>query len=375
MKIFINIDKRKTICIIHSIMRFFSFTLILLLLFYNNIECVQFLFPQDTNSNAQFVTISAVGDIMMGSDFPDPILPPSSGKHLFDNVKEHFNTNIVFGNLEGPFCIGGYTNKNIESGRTYAFRTPPEYAKNLTKAGFNCISLANNHIMDFGIKGIRTTLNILDSLKIQHSGQIGDIARFNINGLKVGLIAFSTYNNTYNILDENKAYSTIRSLSDSFDIFIVSMHAGAEGIKALHTINRFEYFYGEARGNVVRFAHKAIENGADLILGHGPHIPRAMEIYKDRLIAYSLGNFCPYGRFSLRGVASKSFILKVKLNKDGSFNSGNIVPIDIKKPGIPYIDTTIYTIKLIQKLSKEDFNGNQLRIDSNGNIFQNKSGI
>ena len=153
------------------------------------------------------------------------------------------------------------------------------------------------------------------------------------------------------------------------------MHAGVEGIKALHTKNKFEYFYGEARGNVIRFSHKAIENGADLILGHGPHIPRAMEIYKDRLIAYSLGNFCPYGRFNLRGATSKSFILKVELNSDGSFNSGNIVPIDIKKPGIPYIDTTIYIIKLIQELSKEDFNGNQLRIDNDGNIFQNKSGI
>ncbi len=357
------------------IIRNFLSALFLSFLFYNNIECIQFPLPQDTTNNIQFVTVSAVGDIMMGSDFPDPILPPSSGKYLFDNVKEHFNTDIVFGNLEGPFCIGGYTNKNIESGRAYAFRTPPKYANNLAKAGFNCLSLANNHIMDFGIKGVRTTLNILDSLKIKHSGHTGDIARFNISGLKVGLIAFSTYKSTYNILEESIAYSTIRSLSDSFDILIVSMHAGAEGIKALHTKNRFEYFYGEARGNVVKFAHRAIENGADLILGHGPHVPRAMEIYKDRLIAYSLGNFCPYGRFSLRKVASKSFILKVKLNSDGSFNSGNIIPIDIRKPGIPYIDTTIYIIKLIQELSKDDFNGNQLRIDNDGNIFQNRSEI
>lgn len=318
------------------------------------------------------ITVSAVGDIMMGSDFPGPILPQSSGKYLFDDVKEHLKADVVFGNLEGPLCEGGYTSKNIRSGRSYAFRTPPKFAKNLLDAGFNCVSLANNHGRDFGSKGVKTTINVLDSLNIEHSGPIGDIARLDVKGLKVGLIAFSTYGSSYNILNESSAYSTIRSLSDSFDILIISMHAGGEGTKALHTKDRFEYLYGEPRGNVMKFAHKAIDNGADLILGHGPHVPRGLEIYNDRLIAYSLGNFVAYGRFSLKGATGKSLILKVTLKEDGSFDRGKIIPVDIKRPGVPYVDPERYTTKLIMELSTEDFKENAPGIDEDGNIYLRK---
>lgn len=321
------------------------------------------------------ITISAVGDIMMGSDFPSPILPNSSGKNLFSSVKDSLRADIVFGNLEGPFAVGGTTNKNIKSGKAYAFRTPPKYAKNLRDAGFNCVSLANNHIMDFGSSGITTTKKVLDSLNIKHSGPIGDIARLNIKGLKVGLIAFSTYNSTYNILNEKMAFPTIRSLSDSFDILIISMHAGSEGTKALHTKDTYEELYGEPRGNVVRFAHKAIDNGADLILGHGPHITRGLEIYRDRLIAYSLGNFCVYGRFNLKGNMAESLILKVKLKKDGSFDQGKIIPVDIKSPGIPYIDSEKYTVRFIRDLSNEDFKDKAPEIDNKGNIYKRENAV
>ncbi len=318
--------------------------------------------------DALFITVSAVGDIMMGSDFPNTILPPESGKYLFDDVKDDLKADIVFGNLEGPLCEGGYTGKNTKSGRSYAFRTPPKFARNLLDAGFNCLSLANNHARDFGSNGISSTMRVLDSLDIEHSGPIGDIGVLEIKGITVGLIAFSTYGSSYNILNESVAYSTIRALSDSFDILIVSFHAGTEGTKALHTRNTFEYLYGEARGNVVKFSHKAIDNGADLILGHGPHVPRGLETYKDRLIAYSLGNFVAYGRFSLKGATGKSLILKVKLDEEGSFVDGKIIPIDIKRPGIPFVDPDHYTTNLVRELSYEDFNENAPIIDEEGNI-------
>lgn len=317
-----------------------------------------------------YVSIAAVGDIMMGSDFPSPILPPKSGKNLFAYVKDELVADIIFGNLEGPLCKGGYTSKNVKSGRSYAFRTPPGFAKNLADAGFNCVSIANNHARDFGIKGVKSTMNVLDSLNIEHSGPIGDIGRLEVNGLSVGLIAFSTYGSTYNILNKKHATSTINTLSDSFDILIVSFHGGSEGTGALHTRDKFEYLYGEPRGNVVKFAYDAIDNGADLILGHGPHVPRGLEIYKDRLIAYSLGNFIVYGRFSLRGATGKSFILKAKLKEDGSFVDGKIIPIDIERPGIPVIDDEGYTTKLIRELSEEDFEQTAPQIDEDGNIFK-----
>jgi poly-gamma-glutamate capsule biosynthesis protein CapA/YwtB (metallophosphatase superfamily) len=315
-----------------------------------------------------FVTVAAVGDIMMGSDFPSPILPAENGKHVFAEVEEHLDADVVFGNLEGPLCEGGYTGKNTRSGRCYAFRTPPRFGSNLLAAGFNCMSLANNHARDFGPMGVNSTMGVLDSLGIEHSGPIGDIGSLTVNGMSVGLIAFSTYGSSYNILDESKAYEAIRSLSDSFDILIVSFHAGTEGTKALHTRNTFEYLYGEPRGNVIKFAHQAIDNGADLILGHGPHVPRGLELYKDRLIAYSLGNFVAYGRFSLQGATGKSLILRATLNEDGTFASGKIIPVDIKRPGIPHIDPGHYTTNLIRELSAEDFEEHAPLIDEEGNI-------
>jgi poly-gamma-glutamate capsule biosynthesis protein CapA/YwtB (metallophosphatase superfamily) len=315
------------------------------------------------------ITVTAVGDIMMGSDFPSPILPQSSGKYLFDNVKEYFDADVVFGNLEGPLCEGGYTGKNIKSGRSYAFRTPPEFASNLCDAGFNVMSLANNHARDFGKSGVDQTMAILDSFNIEHSGPIGDIAQLNVKDISIGVIAFSTYGSSYNILNEKVAYATIRSLSDSFDILIVSMHAGTEGTKALHTTNTFEYLYGEPRGNVCKFARTAIDSGADLVLGHGPHVPRGLEIYKERLITYSLGNFVAYGRFSLAGATGKTFILQATLMEDGSFEKGKIIPIDIKQPGIPYVDEEKYSLHLVKELSLEDFNDNAPVFDDEGNFY------
>jgi poly-gamma-glutamate capsule biosynthesis protein CapA/YwtB (metallophosphatase superfamily) len=322
-----------------------------------------------------FVTIAAVGDIMMGSDFPSPVLPREGGKHLFGDVCEHLKADVVFGNLEGPLCEGGSTGKNTRSGRAYAFRTPPEFGKNLLDAGFNCMSLANNHARDFGSMGVNTTMAVLDSLGIAHSGPLGDIARLKVKDLSIGVIAFSTYGSSYSILDEGRASETIRALSDSFDILIVSFHAGTEGTKALHTRNSFEYLYGEPRGNVIKFAHSAIDNGADLVLGHGPHVPRGMELYKDRLIAYSLGNFVAYGRFSLQGATGKSLILKVRLDEHGSFFDGKIVPIDIEQPGIPRVDSGHYATALIRELSTEDFKGHAPAIDEQGNISYPDSGV
>jgi poly-gamma-glutamate capsule biosynthesis protein CapA/YwtB (metallophosphatase superfamily) len=315
-----------------------------------------------------FVTVAAVGDIMMGSDFPTPILPADEGKQLFAGVKEHLEADVVFGNLEGPLCEGGHTGKNTRSGRSYAFRTPREFGRNLLDAGFTCMSLANNHARDFGSMGVNSTMEVLDSLGIEHSGPIGDIGRLEVNDLSVGVIAFSTYGSSYNILYEKKANETIRALSDSFDILIVSFHAGSEGTKALHTRNTFEYLYGEPRGNVVEFAHRAIDHGADLVLGHGPHVPRGMELYKERLIAYSLGNFIAYGRFSLQGATGKSLILRATLSEDGSFVNGKIIPIDIKRPGIPHVDPEHYTTDLIRNLSEDDFKKNAPVIDKEGNI-------
>ena len=249
------------------------------------------------------ISLIAVGDIMMGTDFPDKykILPPDDGKDLFIHAKNLLiKGDLVFGNLEQVLIDGGTCAKNINAPNVWAFRCPVRFAGNLAKAHFNMMGIANNHAWDFGTEGVQSTMRTLDEVKIKHSGPKGDIAKISIKGTRIGLIAFSTNDNGYNLLHIDEAKGFITDIAKEFDIFIVSFHGGTEGIKALHTRNQEEFLGKEPRGNVIRFSHMAIDSGADLVIGHGPHVPRAMEFYKDKLIAYSLGNFCTYGIISIK---------------------------------------------------------------------------
>jgi hypothetical protein len=111
-----------------------------------------------------------------------------------------------------------------------------------------------------------------------------------------------------------------------------------------------------------------IDNGADLILGHGPHIPRALELYKGKLIAYSLGNFMGYRTLSTQAQLAYSLVLEVELNNQGDFVSGKIIPVQLNRQGIPYPDRQGHSIKLIRQLTRSDFPKTPLIIDKNGRI-------
>ena len=116
---------------------------------------------------------------------------------------------------------------------------------------------------------------------------------------------------------------------------VVAVHAGAEGTAAQHVTGHTEHYVGENRGNPEVFAHMAVDDGADLVLGSGPHVLRAMQIYHGRLIAYSLGNFAGYHNFTLEGVLGISAILHVTLAADGRFRSGGSPPCGWSAPGSP----------------------------------------
>ena len=116
-------------------------------------------------------------------------------------------------------------------------------------------------------------------------------------------------------------------LADTCDIVIVSFHGGAEGADFQHVPKTNEMFHGENRGDVYNFAHTMIDNGADVVFGHGPHVTRAIEVYKDRFISYSLGNFCTYGRFNLAGPNGLAPIVKINVDTSGRFLSGRIIPV------------------------------------------------
>lgn len=300
------------------------------------------------------ISIIAVGDIMMGTTYPAIRLPPDDGKNIFNNVEEILkDSDLTMGNLEAPLTDKGICTKKIKKGRVYAFKTPPYYAQYLFDAGFDFMHLENNHIYDFGEVGLISTKNVLKKYGIKY-GIDEDIGEFTINNLKVCVVSFSQANWGNSILDIPRAQKLVAKKSQLYDIVIVSFHGGGEGINYLHTRDTFEYFLGEPRGNVVRFARAVIDSGADFVWGHGPHVPRAIELYNNRLIAYSLGNFFTVG-FNIQGERGYAPILKVFLDSKGAFIKGEIISA-IQKPGnFLELDSTHKAAKLIKRLSLEDF--------------------
>jgi hypothetical protein len=316
--------------------------------------------------------IIGVGDIMMGTNFPnESYLPPAGGQHLLDDVSAILSSaDVTFGNLEGVLLDEGGVQKYCKNPKLcYLFRSPNAYAANLKAAGFDVLSTANNHAGDFGNEGRTNTMNLLDSLGFHHAGQLSrPYTTFMIEGMKYGFAAFSPNTGTMSIHDIPNATAIIQHLDSIADVVIVSFHGGAEGNKYQHVTRKTETFYGENRGNVYRFAHALVDAGADIIFGHGPHVTRAVEVYKNRFIAYSLGNFCTYARFNLSGDNGLAPIINVQTSSNGKFLQAQVTPIIQFRPGGPKIDPQKRVIRKLQELTKKDFPEVPIRIDDNGVI-------
>src|SRR6185436_19838247 len=147
----------------------------------------------------------------------------------------------------------------------------------------------------------------------------------------------------------------VKDAASKHDLVIVSFHGGAEGPKADHVMPGRELYLGENRGDLRAFTHAVVDAGADLVIGHGPHVLRGLELYQGRLIAYSLGNFATYGRFSLSGTQAIGAILHVDLAADGSFVSGKILPTQQVDKGLPRKDPASRAIAMMSRLSQADF--------------------
>lgn len=315
------------------------------------------------------VTVAAVGDLMLGSDFPTPDLPPQDGRALFDAVRGLLGkADVSFGNLEGTLCDGGRCAKNTARANVYAFRTPTRFARTLKEAHFSVLSLANNHSRDFGYTGQRATREALKKVGIKYSGRYGEVAEFNVRGVKLGLIAVSFGPGSRSLNRPEEVWREIGSLAPKYDILLVSVHGGREGSAALRTQNKTEYFLGENRGNLVRFARGAVDRGADMILGHGPHVPRALEVYKGRLIAYSLGNFCTYKGMNLSGALGYAPLLWTELGPDGEFRRGRIYSFTQYRPGGPQKDQQQRALGLMRTLSLQDFPASSPLITASGEM-------
>jgi poly-gamma-glutamate capsule biosynthesis protein CapA/YwtB (metallophosphatase superfamily) len=325
------------------------------------------------------VTLGFVGDVMLGTTFPDESgksLPPDDGRHLLDEVAPILSgVDVAFANLEGPLVDGGVSAKCGPVGRKpkktkscWAFRVPTRYGQYLKDAGFDVMGLANNHAMDFGLDGRESTIRVLDTLGIAHSGPVGDIAHLTVRGARIAVVAFATYATAYNLNDLDAARAVVAGEVGSNDIVVVSFHGGAEGASRTHVPAGAELFLGEKRGDLRTFTLGMIDAGAALVVGHGPHVGRGLELYQGRLIAYSLGNFATYGGMNLLGVTGISLILEVKLEPGGRFLGAQIHPVVQLPPGGPHLDAERRVIPLLQELSAADFAGAAPAIAEDGRV-------
>ncbi|MFO8024126.1 CapA family protein [Thiohalophilus sp.] len=320
---------------------------------------------------APVLTVAAVGDVMLGTDFPRNRLPPRDGTQLLLDAAPLLQAaDIAFGNLEGVLLDGGEPVKTCKDpSACYLFRSPARYADHLRAAGFTLMSLANNHARDFGEEGRSASMRILREHGIRHTGRHGDVARWEVNGLQVAAIAFAPFINSHDMLDTARMVGLVNGLKRQHDIVLVSFHGGAEGEAALHLPFAEERYYGERRGDVVAFARRAVEAGADLVIGHGPHVPRALELYRGRLIAYSLGNFATYLGMSVRGVNGLAPLLEAQLAADGRFVQGRIHAFVQQRPRGPVPDAQQQAARLMARLTAEDFATPSLAFDRKGYLY------
>jgi Bacterial capsule synthesis protein PGA_cap len=309
------------------------------------------------------VAIVATGDIVMGST---PNLPPDGGRSFFSDVQTDLAGDVVLGNLEGTLSTGGASKCGPESTSCFAFQTPPSYARWLAQAGFTVMNLANNHAYDFGASGLRQTIDALNGAGLRYTGRPGQVTVQRVGQLRVALVGFASYPWAASLTDIPAAKRLVRRASRLADVVVVTMHAGAEGTDRQHVSRGTERFLGENRGDAVRLSHAVIDAGADLVVGHGPHVLRGMEWYKRRLIAYSLGNFAGYKVFSLGGALSTSAILRVTLRGDGTFETGRLVPTRLVGSGLPALDPAETAHGVVRSLSRADFGRRAVKISSDG---------
>lgn len=319
------------------------------------------------------VRIRAVGDIMLESYHPEGFLRPEEKGSILQYIRPLLvDADITLGNLEGTLCDSGETTKcEPDSIDCYVFRMPEYGGGDLKASGFDFLSLANNHVGDFGLDCIDRTEFILDSLDIGWSGEPGSFAVKQVGNIQVAFVAFHSGGYTNSSLDTLNAQTIVRELSEEYEIVLVSLHGGAEGLAAMTLPDSMEYYMGEPRGHLRRFAHLMIDAGADLIVGHGPHVARAMEMYKGRLIAYSLANFATYGRFNLQADRRFGCILEVELSDQGDLKSAWIIATEQKYWGVPFWDPNRRFVHLVDSLSQADLPGVGARFSPSGKLILN----
>lgn len=302
------------------------------------------------------VTFVAVGDIMLGSKV-ETVIEQRGAEYIFQQVAPMMRkADIVFANLEAPFGTGNHKAiwdySKLGDGGIY-LKANPDSVQGLTYVGLDIVSLANNHIMDYGSKGLSDTINTLAKANIKCVGAGKDIreartpAILQVNGLKVGFLAYcevylATKRKPGCASLDSSIYRQIRNLKTMTDIVIVSLHYG---------MTAADY----PMSSDIKLAHAIIDSGADMVLRHHPHVLQGIEFYKKGLIAYSLGNFvfdCNIDP-SWAGIkkARESMILQCNLSKNG-IKEAKIVPTFINDDYQPELLTGEAGNRILQRMNQ-----------------------
>jgi hypothetical protein len=331
--------------------------------------------------------LSFTGDINLGTTtLPDGI-PPNEGRGLLDSVDSLLTGNLVVGNFEGVLADTGTSTKcdppSSRRRRTsqpparrancFFFITPRVLAPRLAEAGFTHLNLANNHAQDLGPAGRVGTEGTLTSLGLKVYGPLGqvsiDTVRSGDSLTVVGLIGFTTYPFAPNLLDIPASAALVDSISSTVDLVVVTFHGGAEGSRALNVARGPEYLGREPRGDLRTWARAVIDAGADLVVGHGPHVLRGIEFYRGKPIVYSLGNFLTYRGFNLEGPLGITAILQVEFDGAGDYRTGRIHSL-VQPPRLgPRPDPRGAALSLMRRLSREDFGADAARLADDGALL------
>ncbi|MBW8686676.1 CapA family protein [Chitinophaga rhizophila] len=304
------------------------------------------------------ISFSIVGDLMVGSSYPAVSFLPKEeeGNILQYAMPVLLQTDLRIGNLESAVSDSAKVFKNCGTSQCYAFRTPYKQAMWYKEAGFEYLNLANNHSFDFGMKGVKHTIGFLDSVNIKTSGV--PQRRFDtltVRGTTIGFVSFAPHSNCLDLNNDTLIQATIAEVRPLCDLLVVFFHGGGEGASRIHTPKGREFFLGQNRGDVRHFAHMCIREGADLVVGSGPHVVRGMEVYKGKLVAYSLGNFATYHQFNLKYPNNIAPLLRLKITSQGNLVEHKVFSYLQEGEGIPKPDTTLKAFKMIRSLSIEDF--------------------
>ena len=355
--------------------------------------------------SALSVHLSFTGDINLGTRTLEDGLPPDSGRSFLQAVDSLLTGDLVIGNFEGVLSDSGISEKcgppppppdstkpppkkqprpplHPPVVTCYAFATPSYLAPRLVEVGFTHLNVANNHANDYGLEARLHTQAVFDSSGVRTYGPLDQFAVDTVIhcGLLpvdeiechtvavVGVLGFTTYPFANDLLDIARSRALVDSLRPLVDVLVVTFHGGNEGITAMHVGNGPERLGREPRGDLRRWSHAVIDAGADLVVGHGPHVLRGVEFYRGKPIFYSLGNFATYRGFNLEGVRAVSALLQVEVGADGSFRSARMWPL-LQVPQVgPMPDSTSAAIWLLRRLTRLDFPRTGARFAADGSI-------